>query len=208
MPSCEERIYSNDYYSALFDFWPLEEEMGNLSSDFCYMKISDILGALVIHKSLLAPLSYTNYTYRFLPKLYAPMQNVSFPLLKSGILQVQQPPLSLTGENVIIGIADSGIDYTLPAFRREDGSSRILAIWDQTIPYGTGSGSQDENMADRMRRWNNDSIKKRGSMDVPFGTVYTQAQINEEIATRYGQQDPHNLTRAQYDEICRRQSGG
>ena len=183
MPSCEERIYSNDYYSALFDFWPLEEEMGNLSSDFCYMKISDILGALVIHKSLLAPLSYTNYTYRFLPKLYAPMQNVSFPLLKSGILQVQQPPLSLTGENVIIGIADSGIDYTLPAFRREDGSSRILAIWDQTIPYGTGSGSQDENMADRMRRWNNDSIKKRGSMDVPFGTVYTQAQINEALGS-------------------------
>ena len=32
----------------------------------------------------------------------------------------------------------------------------------------------------------------------------SQAQINEEIATRYGQQDPHNLTRAQYDEICNR----
>ncbi len=87
MPSCEERIYSNDYYSALFDFWPLEEEMGNLSSDFCYMKISDILGALVIHKSLLAPLSYTNYTYRFLPKLYAPMQNILY-LLNLVLLKV------------------------------------------------------------------------------------------------------------------------
>ena len=32
----------------------------------------------------------------------------------------------------------------------------------------------------------------------------TQAQINEDIATRYRQQDPHNLTRAQYDEICNR----
>ena len=32
----------------------------------------------------------------------------------------------------------------------------------------------------------------------------SQAQINEDIATRYRQQDPHNLTRAQYDEICNR----
>ena len=30
----------------------------------------------------------------------------------------------------------------------------------------------------------------------------TQAQINERIAKSYGQQDPHNMTRAQYDEIC------
>lgn len=30
----------------------------------------------------------------------------------------------------------------------------------------------------------------------------TQAQIDQWIAQKYGQQDPHNLTRAQYDEIC------
>ncbi len=185
MPSCEKRIYSNDYYSALLDFWPLDEEINLISPDFCYMKISDILGVLVIDKKILTSLSFTDYTYRFLPKLYAPMQNISFPLLKSGILQVQQPPLRLTGQNVIIGIADSGIDYTMPAFRREDGSSRILAIWDQTIPYGTASGipgeSADEDDGSRMRRWNDDSIKKRGTLDVPFGTVYTQEEINEAL---------------------------
>lgn len=32
----------------------------------------------------------------------------------------------------------------------------------------------------------------------------TQAQINEEIERQYGHKDPHNLTRAQYDEICNR----
>ena len=185
MPSCEERIYSNDYFSALLDFWPLEEEIGNITERYCYMKISDILGALVIDKRLLTSLSYTDYTYRLLPKLYAPMQNVSFPLLKSGIIQVQQPPLSLTGRSVIIGIADSGIDYTLPAFRREDGSSRILAIWDQTIPYESTSGAaeQSENAdeADRMRRWNDDRVEKRGTLDVPFGTVYTRAEIDEAL---------------------------
>lgn len=185
MPSCEERIYSNDYFSALLDFWPLEEELDNISENFCYMKISNSIGVLVINKGFLTPLSFTDYTYRLLPKLYTPMQNVSFPLLKSGILQAQQPPLGLTGRNVIIGIADSGIDYTMPAFRREDGSSRILAIWDQTIPYEAvlEEGREDSGMpaAERMRRWNDDSVKRRGSLDVPFGTVYTQTEINEAL---------------------------
>lgn len=32
----------------------------------------------------------------------------------------------------------------------------------------------------------------------------TQEQIDEEIERQYGHKDPHNLTRAQYDEICNR----
>lgn len=31
---------------------------------------------------------------------------------------------------------------------------------------------------------------------------WTEKQINERILQKYGQQDPHYLTRAQYDEIC------
>ena len=31
---------------------------------------------------------------------------------------------------------------------------------------------------------------------------WTEQQINERIAQKYGRQDPHYLTRAQYDEIC------
>lgn len=30
----------------------------------------------------------------------------------------------------------------------------------------------------------------------------SQQQVNERIVQKYGQQDPHNLTRQQYDEIC------
>ena len=39
--------------------------------------------------------------------------------------------MGLFGEGVIVGIADSGIDYTNSVFRNQDGSTRILRLWDQ-----------------------------------------------------------------------------
>ncbi|MCM1561905.1 MAG: S8 family peptidase, partial [Butyrivibrio sp.] len=63
-------------------------------------------------------------------------------------------------------------------------------IWDQTIPYGSVSkepGDEGRNIAvsggERVSRWNDDSIRERTSLDVPFGTVYTQAEINEALRT-------------------------
>ena len=38
-----------------------------------------------------------------------------------------------TGKDVIIGIIDTGIDFRHLNFRKPDGSTRILRIWDQTI---------------------------------------------------------------------------
>ncbi len=54
------------------------------------------------------------------------------------------PPYMLKGRGTILGIIDSGIDYSHPDFINEDGTSRILYIWDQTIegnpPTGFRSG--------------------------------------------------------------------
>lgn len=44
---------------------------------------------------------------------------------------------SLTGAGVIVGCIDSGIDYSHPDFRKQDGTTRIIALWDQTVPAGT-----------------------------------------------------------------------
>lgn len=40
----------------------------------------------------------------------------------------------LTGEGCIVAVIDSGIDYAHPDFRNPDGTTRILSLWDQTIP--------------------------------------------------------------------------
>ncbi len=68
----------------------------------------------------------------FYPKIMSPLDSISND--RSGITQVlNQPFLDLSGSGVIIGLVDTGIDYTNRAFQNEDGSSKILSIWDQTI---------------------------------------------------------------------------
>ncbi|WP_167884648.1 S8 family serine peptidase [Cupriavidus oxalaticus] len=42
--------------------------------------------------------------------------------------------LQATGRGVVIGVVDWGFDFAHPDFRNDDGSSRILAIWDQRGP--------------------------------------------------------------------------
>lgn len=41
--------------------------------------------------------------------------------------------LNLVGNGVLVGVADSGIDYHNREFLTADGKSRILALWDQTL---------------------------------------------------------------------------
>lgn len=52
----------------------------------------------------------------------------------SCILEVTERYPDLTGEGVIVAVLDSGIDYTLPHFQKSDGTTRILALWDQGQP--------------------------------------------------------------------------
>lgn len=83
----------------------------------------------------------------------------------AGILQVQQQPyLDLKGQGVLIGIVDTGIDYTLPIFRYEDGSTKIKYIYDQTLdtnrPPGfiIGTEYNEETINEALRSENPFSI--------------------------------------------------
>lgn len=51
----------------------------------------------------------------------------------SCINTVQTPPEGLTGRGILVGIVDSGVDIYHADFRRTDGTTRIAALWDQTL---------------------------------------------------------------------------
>mgnify|MGYP004595542381 FL=1 len=64
----------------------------------------------------------------------------------SCILPVQAGKNGLTGKGILVGVVDSGVDYFHPDFRNEDGSSRILRLWDQSVngnpPEGYITGTE------------------------------------------------------------------
>ncbi len=68
----------------------------------------------------------------------------------AGILQAQNLPyLGFDGQGVLLGFVDTGIDYTKESFIYEDGSSKIVRIWDQTAkgqrPEGYWFGAEYTN---------------------------------------------------------------
>ena len=58
----------------------------------------------------------------------------------SCIMPVQEGKNGLTGKGVLVGIVDAGVNFFHPDFRNEDGSSRILYLWDQSIPGNPPKG--------------------------------------------------------------------
>ena len=52
----------------------------------------------------------------------------------SCMLPVTIRPPYLSGRGVLIGIADSGIDFRHRDFRNADGMTKIAALWDQSLP--------------------------------------------------------------------------
>ena len=68
----------------------------------------------------------------FFPQVLSPLDQQSND--GAGITSViDHPYLNLFGKGVIIGIVDTGIDFTKDVFRFEDGRSKIISIWDQTL---------------------------------------------------------------------------
>lgn len=93
----------------------------------------------------------------FMPKIMSPVDAASNEA--AGITRVLgQPFLDLSGQGVIIGVIDTGIDYTNDAFKFEDGTSKIMGLWDQTI-----DGEREEG--------------------IYFGSTYNGEEINEAISS-------------------------
>ncbi|MDY3248961.1 MAG: S8 family peptidase [Candidatus Choladocola sp.] len=111
----------------------------------------------ILHAPLSAGLATVEEIgYSSVPKLFTFVDTVS--LEAAGILAVQlQPYLNLRGNGVLIGFLDSGINYSHPAFRNPDGTTRILRLWDQTDQSGTSPAGMN------------------------YGSEYTEDMLNEAL---------------------------
>ncbi len=78
----------------------------------------------------------------------------------SCINAVQDARLSLFGQGVLVAVIDSGIEYENADFRNEDGTTRIRALWDQSLGPAEGR------------------IPPRG---YEIGAEYTAEQINQAL---------------------------
>lgn len=181
--SCKEKILSEDYVDWVIDF-PLDEIFSSYREDldYCYQEIGDGFGIISINRNQMPDTSLLSLDYHYFPDLLGlqqdgevgeqgvpirvgsgmpqSVQGILFdpdPLVSSGITQVQDAALDLTGRGVIVAFADTGINFENRVFQREDGTSRILAIWDQTLQ----DGEPPEGFA--------------------IGTEYTREQINEAL---------------------------
>lgn len=148
--TCKEKILSENYLDLLADYDVMLKYGEVEGADYCYQKIDEELYVVYSSKEDVPNYDISLVRYESIPKCFGLMSEiqqaqidigrVAFnydPLIDSGILETGNPPLSLTGQGVILAFIDTGIRYDLDVFKNPDGSSRILALWDQTIQTGT-----------------------------------------------------------------------
>lgn len=157
MPDCQEQIYSNDYADYIVELRQDLMDLLEVYGEICYENVAEQLG--VIHVPREDNLPELWEAYRSFPKCYGLLDTSHLEAIGVERLR-RQPFLDLNGQGVILGIVDTGIDYTQRAFRFSDGSSRILALWDQTTPY-----------------------EERREEDPEYGTVYTREQLQDALTS-------------------------
>ena len=144
----------------------------------CGAEITDIIGLVSVKEKDLEQLKRDVSTIVFFDfRPIQVLQDVS-PSSVDNINNIKiNPYLNLTGKGVLIGIIDTGIDYLNEEFILEDGTSRVVNIWDQSI-----------------RRQDTD---KR---DMYIGQIYSNEQINQAINAFKNNKNPYDIVPSK-DEI-------
>ena len=136
LETCREQILSEEYRDFIGNHVRTSFFDSITQDDHCEQDAGFGYKCIYLPASAADPITLPKYSYNSIPKCYAPISMET--LNQTGILPVQNyPTLQLKGNGILIGFMDSGIDYTNSVFRNLDGSTRIAAIWDQTVQSGT-----------------------------------------------------------------------
>lgn len=149
---CKEKILSEEYRDFMM------RDTGALGENFplengCRIPLKYGFELLYIDQSEDRKKPLGDYPYTMVPKCYTTLDMAA--IQQAGIAAVQNlTGLELSGEGVLVGIIDTGINYLDPIFRNLDGSTRIRRIWDQEEQSGTAP------------------------REIGYGSEYTREQIN------------------------------
>ena len=180
----EERAKSADLsigFDQTEDTWEvIVKHTGNLTSlkdSYPSIVITELLnnyGILRLPESLIDTIvSEEIITYMEKPKQL--FFEVTEGKRASCITTLQTRTPELTGRGTLVGVIDSGIDYAHPDFRLPNGESRIVALWDQTIPansvtnvFSSGSSTSASSTLPSPDGY-------------PLGTLFSRDIINEAL---------------------------
>lgn len=152
----QDAIYSNDYLDLIFDPNASVFQEGRMEQNPLSVTPNPKYKIHFLDRKTNPTLNLGNYNYYEIPHCYGLMDISALNDSGSDFIQ-NQSNLDVTGNGVLIGFLDTGIDYTHPVFIDSGGRTKILSIWDQTIPAETYHP------------------------DLPYGTEFTREQINEAL---------------------------
>lgn len=136
LETCRRQILSEDFRDFIGNHVRTPFFDSIMTDELCTQDAGFDYKCFYFPKETAEPVILSKFSYNSIPKCFAPMSMET--LNQSGILPIQNyPSLQLKGRGVLIGFLDSGIDYENAVFRSLDGSTRIAAIWDQTVQTGT-----------------------------------------------------------------------
>lgn len=156
---CREAIYSEQVADYVLDDYSDIKNLNNNANLVCEQQIEGKFQMVYIPITETMSTKIITNSYRNLPKLYGLMDTST--LEDMGVYKLRRLPyLDLYGGGTLIGIVDTGIDYTNPLFINADNTSRIASIWDQTVQTGPGPNGYD------------------------YGTEYVKADLNRALASQ------------------------
>lgn len=125
--------------------------------------------------------SFNEYGYQAFP--FLDIMESTLSLNASRITNVQnQPNLGLLGQGVLIGVIDTGIDYTHEAFRNADNTTRIHSIWDQTINDQNSNEETNNSSILYGKEFTRDMINKALSSEKPYEIVPSKDEVGHGTA--------------------------
>ncbi|MBQ9768463.1 MAG: S8 family peptidase [Lachnospiraceae bacterium] len=131
MSICREAVISNDYKGFGLPNRGSDEEVQALLRADCVRRVSEnLVFAYFYYPEELR--GGREYPFGIMQKCYGLLSEEE--LAASGVLQLRESPYTnLYGSGVLLGFVDTGINFADEVFRNEDGSTKLLALWDQTL---------------------------------------------------------------------------